>query len=124
MTKTEFISLLEEYLEKTGMSCGNWDAFLSVGDEENRNTTIYVDKEGFVWITADESVKRVKTSINVQDVIELRYSQYGSDDGRFFVICSNYEGLDFCEGEIGYFANGYYGDFHDAVDWFTANPIA
>ena len=124
MTRAEFISCLYDYLDETGMSGGAYNAYFSVGDDENINTTIYIDKENFIWITADESVKRVKTSINVQDIIELRYSQFGSDGGRFFVICSNYEGLDFCEGQIGYFTNGYYGDFHKAVDWFTNNPIA
>ena len=125
MTKTEFIDLLNEYLDKTGMSDGVYnDTYLSVGDDENINTTIYIDKENFIWITGNESVKRIKTSINVQDIIELRYSQFGSDCGRFFVICSNYAGLDFCDGEIGYFTNGYYGKFNNAIDWFTRNPIS
>lgn len=124
MEKTKFINLLEEYLDETGMSGGNWNAFLSIGDDESINTTIYIDQEDFIWIIADESVKRVKTSINVQDIIELRYSELGRNGGRFFVICSNYAGLDFCEGEIGYFTNGYYGEFNNAVDCFTNNPIA
>ena len=123
MTKTEFVNLLGDYLDETGMSDGAYNVFFSVGDNENINTTIYIDKENFIWITGNESVRRVKTSINVQDVIELRYSQFGSDGGRFFIICSDYSGLDFCEGEIGYFTNGYFGVFNDAVDWFTNNPI-
>lgn len=39
------------------------------------------------------------------------------------MICNNYTGLDFCEGEIGYFTDGYYGEFKNAVDWFTNNQL-
>lgn len=124
MTKTEFMNSLNDYLSETGMNGGSYDAFLSVGDNENINTTIYIDQENIIWITGNESVKRVKTSINIQDIIELRYSEFGSDGGRFFVICNNYTGLDFCEGEIGYFTDGYYGEFKNAVDWFTNNPVS
>ena len=124
MTKTEFIIALNNYLNETGMNGENPDFYFSVGDDENINTTIYIDKENFIWITGNQSVKRVKTSINVQDITELRYSEFGSDGGRFFVICDNYTGLDFLEGEIGYFTNGYYGKFNNAVDWFTSNPVS
>ena len=123
MTKSDFISSLNNYLNKTEMDCGAYNVFLSVGDDENINPTIYIDKENFIWIVGNESLKRIKTSINVQDIIELRYTEFGSDSPRFFVICRDYSGLDFCEGEIGYFTNGYYGEFHNAVDWFTNNPI-
>lgn len=105
------------------MSSGVYDAFFSVGDDEDINTTIYIDKENFIWIRGNESVRCVKTSINIQEIVELRYSEFGRDSGRFFVICSNYTGLDFCEGEIGYFTNGYYGNFADSVEWFTNNPV-
>lgn len=125
MTKAEFIAVLNNYLDKTGMSDGSYyNAYLSVGDDKSINTAVYIDEEGFIWITANESVKRIKTSINVQDVVELRYSQFGNGGGRFFVICSNYAGLDFCEGEIGYFENGYYGKFNDAFEWFTNDPVS
>ena len=124
MKKAKFIELLEEYLDNTGMNCGCYNVYFSVGDAENVNTTIYIDRENYIWITDDESVKRIKTSINIDNVVEIRYSQFGSDGGRFFVICQDNTGLDFCEGEIGFFTNGYYGDFNKAVDWFTNNPMS
>ena len=44
MTKTEFVNLLGDYLNETGMNCGTYNAYFSVGDDENINTTIYIDK--------------------------------------------------------------------------------
>lgn len=124
MKRTEFIDLLEEYLDNTGMANGCYNAFFSVGDADNVNTTIYIDKDNYIWITENESVKRIKTSINIDNIIGIRYSQFGSDGGRFFVICQDDTGLDFCEGEIGFFTNGYYGSFKKATDWFTENPVS
>ena len=63
MKQSEFIELLEEYFHNTGMS--SWEPYLSVGNKENVNTTIYIDRDNFIWIRNDESVKRIKTSINV-----------------------------------------------------------
>lgn len=124
MKKSEFIELLEEYLENTGMSGGSFNAYFRVGDTENINTTIYIDSDNFIRITENESVKRIKTSINIDNIIEIRYSQFGSDGGRFFVICQDDTGLDFCEGQIGFFTKGYYGSFKKATDWFTENPVS
>lgn len=124
MKKSEFIDLLEEYLDNTGMTNGYYNVYLSVGDSENVNTTIFIDRDNYIWITDKESVKRIKTSVNVDNIIEIRYSQFGSDGGRFFVICQDYTGLDFCEGEIGFFTNGYYGSFKKAADWFAENPVS
>lgn len=108
MKKAEFIKLLEEYLDNSGYSDGCYDAYLSVGGAENVNTTIFIDRQNYIWITDDESVKRIKTSINVDNIVEIRYSQFGRDGGRFFVICQDNTGLDFCDGEIGFFRNGGY----------------
>lgn len=80
--------------------------------------------DNFIRITENESVKRIKTSINIDNIIEIRYSQFGSDGGRFFVICQDDTGLDFCEGQIGFFTKGYYGSFKKATDWFTENPVS
>ena len=106
------------------MDCGCYNVYFSVGDAENVNTTIYIDRENYIWITDDESVKHIKTSINIDNIVEIRYSQFGSDGGRFFVICQDNTGLDFCEGEIGFFTNGDYGDFKTAIAWFTDNPMS
>ena len=124
MKKTEFIELLEKYLDETGMDCGAYNAYFSIGDMENINTTIYIDRDNYIWLTEEESVKRIKTSINVDNITEIRYSQFGSDGGRFFVICKDDTGLDFCEGEIGFFTNGYYGNFKKATEWFKENPVS
>ncbi len=124
MEKNEFIELLGDFLDKTGMSDGSYNAYISVGDKRDLNTTIYIDEENQIWIAANESINRVKTSVNVGNIVELRYSQFGSDGGRFFVICNDNSGLDFCEGEIGFFVNGYYGSFKKATDWFTENPVS
>ena len=43
MKKSEFIDLLKEYLENTGMASGCYNVYFSVGDSENVNTTIYID---------------------------------------------------------------------------------
>ena len=50
MTKTEFVNLLGDYLDETGMSDGAYNVFFSVGDNENINTTIYIDKENFIFV--------------------------------------------------------------------------
>ena len=81
-------------------------------------------QDNYIWLTEEESVKRIKTSINVDNITEIRYSQFGSDGGRFFVICKDDTGLDFCEGEIGFFTNEYYGNFKKATEWFKENPVS
>ena len=123
MERKKFLKLLNEFLDKTGMSCGSFNKYFSAGDEKDINTTIYVDEENNIWLTGDESIIRVKTSINIKNVIEFRYGQFGRDGGRFFIICDDNSGLDFCEGEIGFFVNGYYGEFKDALEYFTENPV-
>ena len=97
--------------------------FFSVGDKADENTTIYVDEDNYIWLTGNESVKRVKTSINVNNVVELRYSEFGSNEGSFFVICNDDSGLDFCEGEIVFFKDGYYGRFKNVFEWFAENSV-
>lgn len=69
------------------MTSGCYNMFFSVGDADNVNTTIYIDKDNYIWITDNEYVKRIKTSINVDNIIEIRYLQFVSDGGKFFVIC-------------------------------------
>ena len=123
MTKEEFINTLEEYLEKTGMSEGDFGAYFSVGDKKNINTTIFIDDNNHIYLTPDESLNRIKTSICISNVREFRFSQFGEDGGRFFILCDDNSGLDFCEGEIGFFENGYYGNFKDAFQWFTKNIV-
>lgn len=54
------------------MANGCYNAFFSVGDADNVNTTIYIDKDNYIWITENESVKRIKTSINVDNIIGIR----------------------------------------------------
>lgn len=123
MTKEDFINTLEEYFEETGLSEGAFNSYFSVSDQENINSTVFIDKNNDIWLTREESLIRVKTSINIDDVVEFRYSQFGSDVARFFVICNNNSGLDFCEGEVGFFENGYFGNFKDAIQWFIDNPV-
>lgn len=123
MTRSEFIETLNDYLELSGMT---GDGCLA-GDDAKNNTSIYVDNENNVWLTGRESIIRIKTSINVDNVIEFRYDQFGPNGGgcgvRFFIICKDYSGLDFCEGSINFFENGYVGDFRDALEWFEKNPV-
>ena len=128
MKKDEFIKLIWEYFSNTSWqdeyaNIQHYNSYFSVGDEENENTSIYIDKDNYIWIRNIESVVRVKTSIKVDDIMEIRYSEFGCEGGRFFVICQDYSGLDFCEGEIGYFKDGYYGAFENAVDWFKNHPV-
>ena len=120
MKQSEFIELLEEYFHNTGMS--SWEPYLSVGNKENVNTTIYIDRDNFIWIRNDESVKRIKTSINVDNIIELRYTD--SSEDYFVVICQDDTGLYFRDGEINFFTNGYYGSYKKAIDWFAENPVS
>lgn len=123
MDRSSFLDTISEFLDNTGMSDGNYNSYFSAGDERNLNTTIYVDEKNNVWLTDDESIVRVKTTINTDNVVEFRYSQFGADGGRFFVICNDNSGLDFCEGEIGFFKDGYYGDFKNAIQWFRDHPV-
>lgn len=120
MKKDVFIELMEEYLYQTGMSEGVYNnSFFSVDDKKNINTTIYVDEDNYIWLTSNHSVKRVKTSINVDNIVEFRYGQFGSDEGEFFVICNDDAGLHFLEGKIYYILpNGYYGTYQEAIEYF------
>ena len=121
MTNNEFIEKMEAFLDKTGMSDGCYgNSFMSVGEDKDINTSIYVDSDGQIWLSGQESVKRIKTCINVSSVKEFRYSQFDEEGGRFFVICDDYTGLDFCEGEVGFFQNGDFSIFKDAIDWFES----
>ena len=124
MTKQEFINTLEEYLEKTGMSEGTFNAFFCVSDQRNINSTIFIDDDNYIHLTPEGSINRVKTTININNVIEFRYSQFGEDGGRFFVICNDNSGLDFCEGDIGFFENGCYENFRDAFQYFEKNIVS
>lgn len=120
MKKGSFIELMKEYLYQTGMSEGVYNnSYFSVDDKKNKNTTIYVDEDNYVWLVSKDSVKRVKTSINIDNVEEFRYGQFGSNEGEFFVICNDNAGLHFLEGKIYYiFPNGYYGAYQDAIEYF------
>ena len=123
MTRLEFIEKLNDFLEYTGMSTGAFGSYISVGDDAEINTDIYIDKDNNVWLTGRDSIIRIKTSINVDNVTELRYDSAGDDVNRFFIICKDYSGLDFSYGKIRFFENGYIGDPRNALEWFEKNPV-
>ena len=122
MEKNKFIELLEEYLDVTGMDSGMGNAFFEVGDEENVNTTIYIDPQNYIWITEGDSVIRIKTSINISDVTKFRYLTKSKED--FCFICKDNSGLEFVEGCIYYFTNGSLNDSKSATEYFTNNPVS
>lgn len=120
MEKEEFIKKCSSCFEKAGMSDGSWSVFYTVGDDPDVNTTVFIDKEGFIFLTKENSVIRVKTSINVADIVDFRFDQFGQEETeRFFIICKDFTGLDFCRDTIGFFKNGEVGRFRDAFLWFS-----
>lgn len=123
MERSKFIELLEDHLNKTGYSDGLFNHYWTVGDREDVNSTFYVDGENFLWLTGDDSVKRIKTPINMEHVVEFRWDAIGDDNSRFFIICDDYSGLDIVDSGIYYFENGNYGDGKDAIEWFTEHPV-
>lgn len=127
MEKPEFISTMWDYYQESGLGSGanEHNVYLTVGDERNANTNIFVDENGDIWVADYQSVKRVKTSINVEDVVEFRFDEYGSDsiEPCFFIICKDYSGLMFCDKRIRYFEDGDYDHWKYAVDWFMEHPV-
>ena len=125
MTKKEFIDKMNEYLETTGLSEGAFECYYTCGDEKNIDTTFYIDEVGDLYIRAEDSIIRIKTSINVKNVEEFRYSEWGSDECYFYIICDDYSGLYFSQNDVFYFENGSlkYGEYKKAIEWFTEHPV-
>lgn len=130
MKKNEFILKMKEFLYNSGINKDN--TWITVGDDPEVNTTIFIDSDGWVYISRDCSVKRIKTSINVANVTDLRYADGIKESRRICVICNDYSGLDICyyyrnddlfnDGMMSFFQNGYIGHYEDAVEWFETNP--
>lgn len=101
----------------------------NIGTDMTVNTRIVIDDEGWIWLRASEALKRVKTNINVKDVVEFRKDDYYTsleDIGMicFYVLTSTYDGLEFRieKGLAGPYLNIDYiedGELQgDAVDHF------
>lgn len=127
MDTQEFLSTLWDYYQESGLGTGeNEDSiYLTAGDERDANTNIYVDEYGDIWVADYKSVIRVKTSINVQDVVDFRFNEEGADsiEPCFFAICKDYSGLMFWDKRIRYFEDGDYDHWRFAVDWFMEHPV-
>ena len=121
MNKVDFMILLNGLLHETGMDGGYFNnVFMTVGDKREENTTVYIDEENYIWLTENESLIRIMTPVNVDHVVDFRFGAFGPLEERFFVICDDYSGLEFCEGDIYYFRNGDYGKSVKATALFAS----
>ena len=111
----EFIEKLSDWCEKT---TNTYD--FTIGKDMSVNTKITVDEEGFIWIRAYESFKRVKTTVNVRDINEFRMSDF--DEKCFYVICDDYTGFEVHDSEFYYCIDGQPSGYGDAVEHFTRFP--
>ena len=111
----EFISTMTEWCEKTN---NTYD--FTIGKDMSVNTRITIDEEGFIWIRACESFKRVKTTVNVCDINEFRLSDF--DEECFYVICNDDTGFEVHESEFYYCIDGQPSGWGSAVEHFTEFP--
>lgn len=95
METKEFIKQLKEAIEETQF--GTNDYFVA-GDDMSINTSLTVDPDGYLWFLDGsfyENFNRIKTNINVKDIIEIRKNPSEVYFTCFWVICNDNTGLCF-----------------------------
>ncbi len=117
MQINEFIEELTKWIKK-------YDGLedITVGKDKTINTRIVIDDKGVIWIREGYTWNRVKTSVNVENVIEFR----ASDDRFvcFFVICEDNTGFAFeSDGEIYYYVDGEPSGWGSAFEHFSKFPV-
>ncbi len=116
----EFIVKLAEWIKKYPCFEGT-----TIGKDMSINSRIVVDEDGYIWIREDHfSWNRVKTNINVSNIVEFRASD--NDIVCFYIICENNDGLAFEDegdmGEIFYYVNGEPSGWGTVVEHFKKFP--
>jgi hypothetical protein len=96
-----FSSKWNEFCEKTKN-----DYDMKIGNDMSINTRITIDENGDVWVRAYESFKRVKTTVNLKDVVEFRWPDYREVPDSFYIICNDYSGFEVEGLEIYYCIDG------------------
>jgi len=131
MTTEEFITKFKKFSE----DCFEDACYQpTIGSDSSINTEVFIDEEGFIWLRINRSWKRVKTSVNVNNVVEFRYSdtnQYGYEK-EFFIICTDDTGFSVIDGAFYYCVDSeptYHTDdegckvlYHNAVEYFEQFP--
>ncbi len=122
MEVKEFISKYVKFFDKVIEQYS-----VSIGTDFSKNYRVLIDKEGFIWIRAFKSWKRVKTSVNINNVVEFRRG-VEKDEG-FYIICSDDTGLEVkinaFDGDldIWYCIDGKRNDIGTAFAYFNKFPV-
>lgn len=115
MTKDKFINTLKKWDKE--YNDGN---LIVVGSLEEDGDVI-VDDKGFIWINEFESWRRVKTSVNVTNIIAFRKSRY---DNTYYIICSDDTGFMVDNGtEFYYCIDGRPSGYGSAFNHFMEFPV-
>lgn len=126
MTTQEFIENFNKYCEK---GFDDVDEPLTIGSDFSIDKRIVIDEAGFVWLREQQSWKRIKTSVNVNNVIEFRRAE--QECWGFYIICSDDTGFNICsEGpvadpymEIYYYLDGKPSGWGTAIEHFKRFPV-
>ena len=99
-------------------------ASISIGTDPARDTRIVIDEDGYFILREAASWKRVRTSVNVSKVTELRFTDPDNETEGFYVICADDTGflIDCDEDEIYYCENGAPSGWGNAVEHFRRFP--
>ena len=121
MKTVEFLSKFEEFCSQLKSA----ECTVTAGADIRRNTRIVIDEDGYFILREAESWKRVRTSVNVADVTELRFTDSEYEPAGFFIICADDTGLmiDADEDEIYYYEDGAPSGWGSATEHFRRYPF-
>ena len=110
----EFVIQCKEWCNKTRNDS------VSVGKDMHVNTKVTVDEDGVIWIRVYDTFKRIKTAVNVCNIIEFRLDDW--NDGCFYIICSDDTGFEVCDEEIYYCVDGRPNGWGNVEEYFKRFP--
>lgn len=115
MTVSEFVDTFKEWVERYGYS-----DYYTIGTDFGDNFAVLVDEDGYIFMQEYESWRRVKTSVNVKNIVEFRK---GFNDQEFFIICADDTGFSVDSDGIYFCEEGRPSGWGNAFDYFMQFPV-
>ena len=91
MSTEEFISNFNKYC------ADHIEDLPTIGTDFSIDSQVLIDEEGVIWLREWNSWKRIKTAININNVIEFRHAE--REEWGFYIICADDTGLNVCQEE-------------------------